>query len=423
MKLTTIRNILVCLSIFVFGFGLGGKVNNGSATTNNYPLINSSGSQSLEKPDLSLFWDVWGRVTHDFIDKKAIDPQKMINGAISGMVSSLGDPYTVFLTPEQNKETKEELGGSFDGIGAQLGIKDKKIVVISPISGTPAEKAGLRPNDWIVKIDDKETFDLTLPEAVSKIRGKKGTKVKLSIYRALPKDTSSETSASASAVPSYNTEEKPMDFEIVRDTILIKSVELDYKDAKNGKKVAHLKLLRFGDDTNGEWNNAVSEVVAKYKSGQIGGLILDVRNNPGGYLSGSSYIGSEFLKGGNVVLVENSSGDKKPYPVERVGKLIDIPLVVLINEGSASASEIVAGALQDRGRAKLVGTKSFGKGSVQEVQELSGGAGLHITTSKWLLPSGKWINGTGLMPDYPVEMNDKNPEADPQLDKALEVLP
>lgn len=406
MKLSTIRNILIALAIFVFGFGLGGNITKKTELQTRTYEIN-------EKPDLTLFWDVWGRVVASFIDKKAIDPQKMIYGAISGMVSSLGDPYTVFLTPSQNKDTKEELGGSFEGIGAQLGIKDKKIVVIAPIKGTPAEKAGLRPNDWIVKIDDKETFDLTLPEAVSNIRGKKGTKVKLGIYRA----EKIESVATSSSSLSYNTEGKPMDFEITRDTILIKSVELEYKG-----KVAYLKLLRFGDDTNSQWDSAVSEISRKYKSGEVSGLVLDVRNNPGGYLTGSSYVGSEFLKGGNVVLIENAKGEKTPYEVERIGKLLEIPMAVLINEGSASASEIVAGALQDRGRAKLVGQKSFGKGSVQEVQELTEGAGLHITTSKWLLPSGKWINGTGLMPDFKVEMDEKDPTKDPQLDKAIEII-
>lgn len=400
MKLNVIRNILVAVSIFVLGFGLGGNFKKIEVSTKRISVS--------EKPDLILFWDVWDRVAANFIDKKAVDPKKMIYGAISGMVSSLGDPYTVFLTPNQNKETKEELGGSFEGIGAQLGIKDKKIVVIAPLTGTPAEKIGLKPNDWIIKIDDKDTFDLTLPEAVSRIRGEKGTLVKLSVYH--------EASPSAN-IPSYNLEQKPLEVEIVRDTILIKSVQLKYVN-----RVAHLKLMRFGDDTNGQWDNFVSEIARKYKSGEISGLVLDVRNNPGGYLSGSAYIGSEFLKGGNVVLIENSQGEKTPYKVERVGRLLEIPMAVLINEGSASASEIVAGALQDRSRAKLVGAKSFGKGSVQEVQELTDGAGLHITTSKWLLPSGKWINGTGLMPDFKVEMDEKNPEKDLQLEKAIEIM-
>lgn len=407
MKLSYVRNILIALSIFVLGFGLGSNFNR--------PEIKIGAYKSSGKPDLVLFWDVWDRVSASFIDKNLIDSKNMIYGAISGMVASLGDPYTVFLTPSQNKETKEELGGSFEGIGAQLGIKDKKIVVIAPLKGTPAEKAGLKPNDWIIKIDEKETYDLTLPEAVSKIRGKKGTAVKLSIYHA---EAKLNTDASPSSnLPSYDLEKKPDDYEIIRDTILIKSVELSYE-----KKIAVLKLSRFGDDTNNQWDESVSEIARKYSKGEVSGMVLDLRNNPGGYLSGSSYIGSEFLKGGNVVLVENSAGEKTKYGVERVGKLLDIPLAVLINEGSASASEIVAGALSDRGRAKLVGQKSFGKGSVQEVQDLSEGAGLHITTSKWLLPSGKWINGTGLIPDFEVKMDEANPDKDPQLEKAIEVI-
>jgi len=315
------------------------------------------------------------------------------------MVSSLGDPYTVFLTPQQQKETKEELGGQFEGIGAQLGIKDKKIVVVSPLKDTPAEKAGIKPGDWIVKVDGKETANWTLPEAVSKIRGPRGTNVVLTII--------------------HEGEEKPVEVTITRDTILVKSVEWEIKTPK----IAYLKLSRFGDQTSNEWEKAVGEIALSYQKGEIKGLVLDLRNNPGGYLSGAVFISGEFLpKGTLVVQQEVSSGARQTYSVDRQGKLLKIPLVVLINKGSASASEIVAGALRDHERAKLVGETSFGKGSIQEAQDLPGGAGLHITTARWLLPKGEWINGTGIKPDYEVKMEEKEKTQDLQLEKAIEVL-
>jgi len=365
--------------------------------------------------DFSLFWDVWGRLEKFYVDKTKLDPQKMIHGAISGMVASVGDPYTVFLDPKQNKESKEELAGQFEGVGIQLGLKDKKIVVIAPLADTPADKAGIKAGDFIYKVDGKETTGWTLPEAVAKIRGKKGTKVTLTIVRG---------------------EEKPKDYVIVREKIQVKSVELkmevgrllptpsgfgEPKETKDGK-IAYLKLSRFGDETNKEWEKAVTEISENYQRGKTKGLILDLRDNPGGYLNGAVFIASEFLESGVVVSQETSSGTKQTYSVNRKGKLTNIPMVVLINKGSASASEIVAGALRDYKRAKLVGEKTFGKGSIQEAQELPGGSGLHVTTAKWLLPKDDWLNGKGIDPDVKIENDEKKPEEDKQLEKAREVL-
>ncbi len=364
--------------------------------------------------DFSLFWDVWSRLERFYVDKSKLDPQKMFYGAIAGMVASIGDPYTVFLDPKQNKESKEELAGQFEGVGIQLGLKDKKIVVIAPLKDTPADKAGIKSGDFIVKVDGKETAGWTLPEAVSKIRGPKGTKVTLTIVRG---------------------EEKPKDFVLTRETIYVKSVELNFKEAtfsaksqekivekKKPEEIAYLKLSRFGDETNKEWEKAVSEISDNWERGKIKGLILDLRDNPGGYLNGAVFIASEFLENGIVVQQELASGEKQTYSVSRKGKLTKIPLVVLINKGSASASEIVAGALRDYKRATLVGEKTFGKGSIQEAQELPGGAGLHVTTAKWLLPKGEWINGKGIEPDVKIENDEKKPDTDLQLEKAREIL-
>lgn len=406
MKLKTLRNIIFIVSLLILSGGIGynlGQKNSLSeqtATPASYNIINQNvpPGKSL---DFTLFWTVWDKLQQSFFDRTVLDAQKMFYGAISGMVSSLGDPYTVFLTPSQNKETKDELGGLFEGIGAQLGIKDKKIVVIAPLPDTPAQKAGLKAGDWILKINGKDTANITLPEAVNLIRGPKGTTVALTIL--------------------HDNADKPVDYTIIRDTIVVKSVEVSFKN-----NVAVLKLSRFGDGTNDEWDKAVAQITQKPG---VKGLVLDLRNDPGGYLSGSVYIGSEFLDAGAVVIQEDANKQRQFYNVDRPGKLLKMPVVVLINKGSASAAEIVAGALQDRKRAKLVGENSFGKGTIQNAEDLGQGAGLHVTVAKWLTPSGRWINGTGLTPDYKVDMDEKNlpagqagPDKDPQLEKALELL-
>lgn len=418
MSFKILRNIFIILSISAISYGIGYRFGQKNVNFTSLGLgqpFNSyqipTGSNTNHQIDLSLFWDVWDRLSVNFIKKENLDPQKMLYGAISGMVSSLDDPYTVFLTPNQNKDTKEELGGSFTGIGAQLGLKDKRIVVIAPLSGTPAEKAGIKPGDWILEIEGKTTENLTLPEAVSKIRGPKGTKVNLTIL--------------------HEKEEKPVKVQIVRDTIMVKSVEWEMLNEKlktnpptGGEKfnnIAYLKLSRFGDETDKEWETTISNI--KNQRSKIRGIILDLRNNPGGYLTGSIFVASEFLPlGKTVVIQENANGTKQTYTVDRQGSLLDVPLVVLVNKGSASASEIVAGALKDYKRAKIIGEKTFGKGSIQESQELPDGSGLHITTAKWLLPLGTWINGSGIEPDIKVELNEKEPEKDTQLIRAGEEI-
>lgn len=423
MHLKTLRNIFLILVIVVLSFGTGYRLGSGSLSRELVAPVSlitgKTPTRESSVVDFSLFWDVWERLRRYYIDKEALIPQKMVYGAISGMVNSLSDPYTVFLTPEQNKEAKEDLGGRFEGIGAQLGVKDKKIVVIAPLKDAPAEKAGLLSGDWIVKVDGEETINWSLPEAVSKIRGPKGSKVVLTIL------------SKGATVPAEIT--------VVRDTIKVASIEWEIKtgkwavgsgrweikdDCQDCDKIVYLKLSRFGDTTNDEWNKAVEQIKSKIQNpnDQIKGLIFDLRNNPGGYLSGSVFIASEFLKEGPVVVQQQASGEKQTYTVNRKGGLIDIPMVVLINKGTASASEIVAGALQVAGRAKIVGESSFGKGSVQEAQELAEGAGIHITTAKWLLPNGKWINDKGIDPDVKIENDISKPDEDLQLLKGIEVL-
>lgn len=400
------RIILIVLLSFLLGWQLGHR-DVQIKLTNYQPsvsIINKEPPKQINV-DFKLFWNTWDLVSRTYFDKKNIDPAKLFYGAVSGMVSALGDPYTVFLPPEQQKFSKEELNGSFEGVGIQLGFnKDKRLVVVAPLSGTPAQKAGIKPADLIVKIGEKETTNMTLPEAVNLIRGTKGTQVVLTILREGETETRTVI--------------------LTRDTIIVKSVEVAYKQTSSGKKVAVIKLSRFGERTNDEWNSVVPDLL----SASSQAVVLDLRNNPGGFLDGAVFIASEFLEGGDVVLQENSEGVRVASKVSRVGKLTNIPMVVLINKGSASASEIVAGALQDRGRARLLGEKSFGKGTIQEAQDLTGGAGIHITVAKWLTPNGRWVNDTqGLEPDVKIEVpktEDGKEDAtkDLQLEKAIELL-
>lgn len=348
--------------------------------------------------DFKLFWETWDLVSKKYIDKGAIDPQKLYFGAIQGMVAAIGDPYTVFLPPEAQKASKEELGGSFQGVGIQLGFnKEKKLVVIAPLKDTPASKAGIKSGDLILKIGERDTTNLTLPEAVNLIRGTKGSSVALTIFREV--------------------DNKPKEINLTRDTIVVKSVEFETKTTPSGKKVGYIRLSRFGEKTRTEWDETVRYALSsEYKV-----ILLDVRNNPGGFLDGAVYVASEFLDGGVVVLQEDAQGERQSYKVVRKGKLLNPPLVVLINKGSASASEILAGAIGDRKRGKIVGESSFGKGTIQSAEDLPLGTGIHITTAKWLTPNGNWLHTNGLEPDVKIE-NGTDTTDDVQLKKTLEYI-
>lgn len=393
--------ITICLILiaFIVGWRLGNQnFKVGTAGSNINFTVSNTTQPSTVNLDFKLFWSVWDMLAKNYVDKSAINPEKMYYGAIQGMVAALGDPYTVFLPPAEQKSTKEELGGAFEGVGMQLGYNtDKRLVVIAPLKGTPAEQAGIKAGDLILKINNKDTVNVSLPEAVGMIRGPKGTEVALQIY--------------------HEGDKEPKDLNLKRDTILVKSVEFEVKTSPSNKKIAYIKLTRFGDKTFDEWTEAVSSTLASGAQG----VILDLRNNPGGYLEGAVFIGSEFLSSGNVVMQENSQGERSGYPVNRQGKLLNLPLIVMINKGSASASEIVAGAMQDTKRGRLVGDKSFGKGTIQSTKDLDNNTGIHITTAKWLTPDGRWIHHVGLTPDFEIAIGD-NPLKDPQLEKALELI-
>ncbi len=419
LPFTKIRNIILVIGAVVLIGGVGYRIGEKHATTIIGQPLTAIGIEapSSVHVDFSLFWDVWQRLHTFYIDRATIDTQKLVWGAITGMVNALDDPYTVFLPPKENKEFKDDIGGSFQGIGAQLGMKDGRIIIQTPLKGSPAEKIGLKPMDWILKVDTEDTVGWTLTQAVSKIRGTKGTTVTLSILR--------------------EKADKPMDITITRDEIMVPSVDSWIKEPKDikeiggvpgvsrilgtNKRIAYIYLSRFGDRTNEEWLKAVTTIVEAERSG-VDGLVFDLRNNPGGYLDGAVFIVSEFIKSGTVVTQTNSDGTKETLSVNRKGQLITIPMVVLINKGSASAAEIVAGALQDYKRATIIGQTSFGKGSVQSPQELKGGAGVHITTGKWILPKGDWINKKGITPDVELKLDTFEATQDAQLAKAIELL-
>lgn len=352
-----------------------------------------------ETVDFSLFWDAYDTLHQNFISPEKINDQSVIYGAISGMTQSLQDPYTAFFDPKHAKLFQEDLAGSFDGIGMEVAIKKDQLTVVAPLKGTPSDIAGIKPGDQIIKINGESTQDISTEEAVNLIRGKKGTSVTLTIFREGWRDTK--------------------DFTITRDTIKIPSIEWELKDGN----VAYLHMYQFDQTLSSDFKKTAFEIL-KSPAKKI---VLDLRNNPGGYLQVAQEIAGWFLTQGQVVVVEDfgKGKEKQVYKAEGNGNFANYPMVVLINKGSASASEILAGALRDNRNIKLIGEKSFGKGSVQEVIELQDGASfLKVTIAKWLTPKGSFISEVGLTPDIKVELTDDDiaSKKDPQLQKALEII-
>jgi len=357
-----------------------------------------------ESIDLTYFWEAWSHLQTDYLKSEEMDEAKMVEGATQGMVAALGDPYTMYLPPEDNRRSGEDLAGTFFGVGIELGYKEGILAVMAPLPGTPAEQAGVKAGDLILKVKDpgiefeEETSGWSLQEAVNHIRGPKGSMVTLTLYR---DDNGAE----------------PFNVELRRDEILVNSVEIEFVE-QGGQEYAHLKLIRFGERTMEEWNEAVKQISAKKSN--LGGIVLDVRNDPGGFFDVAIDIASDFIRNG-VVVSQKGKYSSKDYTSRGTARLADLPLVVLVNGGSASASEIVAGALRDQLGTKLVGEQTFGKGSVQDRRELSNGGGLHITISRWLLPGGSWIDDKGMSVDIEVEDNPET-EQDEVLLKGIESL-
>ena len=351
-----------------------------------------------EEIDFSLFWEAWNKLQQRYVEKENFDVQKMIYGAISGMVKSLEDPYTVFLNPEDTKRFVEDVKGTFEGVGMEIGIRKGQLQVIAPLEGTPAQRAGLRAGDKILKVDDKPTMDMTIEEAVNLIRGQKGSEVTLTIFR--------------------EEWEKSKEFKIVRGVIEVPSLKWELKD----ENIAHLELYQFSEKASFDFTQAAIEILESPAQK----IILDLRNNPGGYLEVAQDVAGWFLERGQVVAIEDFGGEKvqKIYKAQGPAQLVAYPMVILINKGSASGSEILAGALRDNRGILLIGEASFGKGSVQELERLREGSSLKITVAKWLTPKGELITDVGLKPDIEIEITEEDyeEERDPQLDKAIEII-
>lgn len=417
MRANALRFLLIVIISGVVGYYVGvTKINiDWKNYQPRFEVASKEPPPEVSQLDLSQFWTVLAKIEENYYDKKAIDSQKLLNGAISGMVGSLEDPYTVYLPPQQNEDFKEGLAGKFEGIGAELGMNGKQIIVVAPLDGSPAQRAGIMAGDSIMKVDGQATFGWTINQAVEKIRGEKGSEVTLAVVH---KDS-----------------DKMQDIKITRDTIQVKSVfswtkklkdisEVDREKLGNPEsEISYVRLSQFGDNTNQEWISIANRLSLDMQNNKNHrGLVIDLRNNPGGYLNDAVFIGSEFIRRGAIVMQEDGKGNKITMPVSRSGLLYDTPVVVLINKGSASASEIVAGAIRDHKRGVLVGETSFGKGTIQQAEDLGGGAGLHVTVAKWLTPNGIWVHKEGLKPDFEVAPDTKDPSHDAQLEKAIETL-
>ncbi len=389
--------VLIPLIAVAIGFGSGVYFQKSRADS---PALQTIVNQDNGKPngvDFAIFWDAWNLLHKNYVDKGNLDTQKLVYGAIDGMVNSIGDPYTVFFPPKESKAFAEQIQGSFGGVGIELGNRENMLTVVAPIKGTPAERAGILAGDRIAKIDGISTEGMKVEEAVNKIRGPKGTSVTLLITRESAKE--------------------PQDYKLIREIIKIPAVAWKMVDGN----VAYLQVFIFNQNVDAEFKKAADEISRSSATR----IVLDLRNNPGGLLDSAVNLSGYFLDAGTIVTTEKfGNGLGNAFKTEPNGKLKSYPLVILINKGSASASEILAGALHDQRQVTLVGETSFGKGSVQEVDELPKGSSLKITIAKWYTPNGASINENGIKPTIEASRSDEDikNDRDPQLDKALEII-
>jgi carboxyl-terminal processing protease len=348
--------------------------------------------------DLTSFWEAYNILKEKYFDASVFDAQKQIHGAIKGLLGSIDDPYTVYMNPDENKAFMTSLEGSFEGIGAELSVNNQGLVVVSALKNSPAEKAGLKAKDLIYKIEDELTSEMTLFDAIMKIRGQKGTYVKLIVLR--------------------ENEKEPLELSIKRDTVDVPNVE--YTEV--AENIYHINMYQFGEDTVAEFQNIIQQLLLKNPKG----IILDLRQNGGGYLEAAVDVLSEFVTKDQIAVNIKYRDEKQNSALltKDIGRLNNIPLVILIDNGSASASEIVAGAIQDWQRGIIVGEKSFGKGSVQELYTLENGGSLRITVAHWFTPLGRSIQKEGISPDKIVSFTKEgfDENMDSQLDAAIKIL-
>ncbi|MBD3270172.1 PDZ domain-containing protein [Candidatus Peregrinibacteria bacterium] len=351
-----------------------------------------------EGVELDTFWLVKEILEKKYVEDDEIDGDSVVYGATKGLTETLEDPYTVFMTPDETQEFNDNLNGDLEGIGAELTVRDQVLMVVSPLKNSPAKEAGLLPDDIIYKIDDEVAAEMSLFDAIHAIRGEKGTEVVLTIIR--------------------EGVEQPFDLTIERDQVEVASVE--HEELQDG--IWLVTVNQFSDDTKMEFDQVINEI--KLAEGR--GIVLDLRYNGGGYLAGSVDIMSAFIRDAKEIVTIKYRDPQlnQTYFTDGKAQLPDIPLVVLVNRGSASASEIVAAAVQDLERGLVIGEKTFGKGSVQEVNPLPDGSSLRLTVAKWYSPDGSNIDHVGLEPDRTVELTEEDYQAarDPQVDAAVEYL-
>ncbi|HSQ25594.1 MAG TPA: S41 family peptidase [Anaerolineales bacterium] len=413
------KPLLIIISAFVVlgliggacsaGYLVGRAANESSTAFGGFPALpglNALPSSTAEAPEgvstqdldelFVPFWQTWSMVEQEFVDQP-VDREAMMRGAIRGMLDSLGDEHTSYLDPEMFERANAQLEGEeYEGIGAWVDTTGDYLTIISPMPNSPAEKADLKPNDKIIAVDGEDMTGIDGELVRQRVIGPKGSKVILTILR---------------------DGQEPFDVEIQRAGIIVPTVDSRILEGN----IAYVELFTFGADTAKDLREVLEELMSQNPKG----LILDLRNNGGGYLDTAIEVVSEFIPDGIVMFEEYGDGRKVEYEARKGGLATDIPLVILINEGSASASEIVAGAIQDTGRGLLVGNTSFGKGSVQSYSPLENNQGaVRITIARWLTPSGRQIHGEGLEPDYKVEFTPEDMTAgiDPQLEKAIELL-
>ncbi len=357
-----------------------------------------TGGRLSQDINFNLYWEVWDALESKYVDKDKLNEKEMFYGSLRGLAASLGDPYTVFFDPKDSQDFNNDLSGTFEGIGAEVGLRNDAITIIAPLADMPAEKAGIKAGDTIIAINGSSTLNMTIDQAVENIRGPKGTKVTLTIFRQGFKETK--------------------DITIVRDVIYVKSVKTEFRP----DKIFVITVSNFNEDTVGLFQSAVQEVLKDKPKG----LIIDLRNNPGGFLDSAVSLASEWVPSGKLVVSEKSTDptENNQYNSSGIQHLQNFPTVVLVDGGSASASEIFAGALKDYGLGKIVGEKTYGKGSVQSLETLSDGSMVKITVAKWYTPKGYSINDQGITPDIIATTTEAavNAGQDPQLDKAVEIL-
>ncbi len=396
-SLLILSSVLIVIVTFSLGFFIGRARGIISVVPDGEGQVLGQGDTAdalAQDMDFQQFWDIWNLVKAEFY-RQPVSDADLYYGSLKGLVAGLDDPYSVYFDPEEAQEFAANLEGSFEGIGAQIGIKEDRLSVIAPLKGLPADQAGLLPGDWIVLIDGVETTGMSVEEAVSLIRGEKGTLVVLSIAR--------------EGVEGLH------EYSVTRDKIVVDSVKWSIND----QNIMTISISTFNHDTSELFSEAIQEALAA----NVQGIVLDLRSNPGGLLTTAIDIASAWV-GYDPVVLERAQSDVQTFKGVAAPRLQDIPTVVLVNGGSASASEIVSGALQDYGYAKIVGTQTFGKGSVQDYRELEDGSAVKITTALWYTPEGRSINEEGIAPDAVVEYTAQEYQdgVDPQMEAALEIL-